>query len=60
MYLKDIVVDASPLGPVRRFFQRIIYWRKKPLIDESAAETVRYMLQELGPTYVKLGQVEAD
>lgn len=57
MYLKDIVVDASPLGPVRRFFQRILYWRKKPLIDESAAETVRYMLQELGPTYVKLGQV---
>ena len=57
MYLKDIVVDASPLGPIRRFFQRIIYWRKKPLIDESAAETVRYMLQELGPTYVKLGQV---
>ena len=57
MYLKDIVVDVSPFGPIRRFFQRIIYWRKKPLINESAAETVRYMLQELGPTYVKLGQV---
>lgn len=57
MYLKDIVVDVSPFGHIRRFFQRIIYWRKKPLINESPAETVRYMLQELGPTYVKLGQI---
>ena len=56
-YLKDIIVDISPFGPVRRFFQHIIYWRKKPLINESPAETVRYMLQELGPTYVKLGQI---
>ncbi len=57
MYIKDIVFDISPFGPVRRFFQRIIYWFKKPLINESTPETVRYMLQELGPTYVKLGQI---
>jgi ubiquinone biosynthesis protein len=57
MYLKDIAFDNSPFGPIRRFFQRIIYWFKKPLIGESTAETVRYMLQELGPTYVKLGQI---
>jgi ubiquinone biosynthesis protein len=57
VYFKDIVVDASPFGPIRRFFQRMIYWRKKPLINESAAETVRYMLQELGATYVKIGQI---
>lgn len=56
-YFKDIAFDSSPFGPIRRFFQRIIYWRKKPLIDESVPETVRYMLQELGPTYVKLGQI---
>ncbi|MCB0054596.1 MAG: AarF/ABC1/UbiB kinase family protein, partial [Caldilinea sp.] len=37
--------------------QRIIYWRKKPLINESIPETVRYMLQDLGPTFVKLGQI---
>ncbi len=49
MYLKDIAFDNSPFGPIRRFFQRIIYWFKKPLIDESTPETVRYMLQELGP-----------
>jgi ubiquinone biosynthesis protein len=57
MYLKDIVFDISPFGFIRRFFQRIIYWFKKPLINESTPETVRYMLQELGPTYVKLGQI---
>ena len=57
MYLKDIAFDISPFGPIRRFFQRIIYWFKKPLINESTPETVRYMLQELGPTYVKLGQI---
>jgi ubiquinone biosynthesis protein len=57
MYFKDIAFDNSPFGPVRRFFQRIIYWFKKPLISESTPETVRYMLQELGPTYVKLGQI---
>ncbi|MFO7634911.1 MAG: AarF/UbiB family protein [Caldilinea sp.] len=56
-YGRDIVFDASPFGPIRRFFQRIIYWRKKPLIDESIPETVRYMLQDLGPTFVKLGQI---
>jgi ubiquinone biosynthesis protein len=57
IYLRDIVFDASPFGPIRRFFQHIIYWRKKPLIAESAPETVRYLLQELGPTFVKLGQI---
>jgi ubiquinone biosynthesis protein len=56
-YLKDIAFDNSPFGPIRRFFQRAIYWFKKPLIGESTPETVRYMLQELGPTYVKLGQI---
>jgi ubiquinone biosynthesis protein len=57
MYFRDIAFDNSPFGPIRRFFQRIIYWFKKPLIGESTPETVRYMLQELGPTYVKLGQI---
>ncbi|HRW49854.1 MAG TPA: AarF/UbiB family protein [Caldilinea sp.] len=56
-YGRDIVFDASPFGAIRRFFQRIIYWRKKPLINESIPETVRYMLQDLGPTFVKLGQI---
>jgi uncharacterized membrane protein YvlD (DUF360 family) len=56
-YLKDIAFDLSPFGPVRRFFQRIIYRKKHPYINESTPEMVRYLLQDLGPTYVKLGQI---
>ncbi|MCU0736504.1 MAG: AarF/UbiB family protein, partial [Methylotetracoccus sp.] len=57
-YGKDIIFDSIPvLGSIRRGFQRVIYWRRKPLVNESAAETVRYMLQDLGPTFVKLGQI---
>lgn len=56
-YLKDIAFDLSPFGPVRRFFQRIIYRKKHPYIDESTPQMVRYLLQDLGPTYVKLGQI---
>jgi ubiquinone biosynthesis protein len=59
-YGRDITFDATPIGPVRRFFQRLIYRKKyRPLIDESMPATVRLMLQELGPTFVKLGQIIA-
>lgn len=56
-YMRDMLFDASPLGPIRRIFQRIIYMRRRPLVGESMAETARYMLQDLGPTFVKLGQI---
>lgn len=56
-YLRDMLFDSTPLGPIRRFFQRLIYLRRKPLVGESMAETARYMLQDLGPTFVKLGQI---
>jgi ubiquinone biosynthesis protein len=57
-YFRDITFDATPFSPVRRFCQRLIYRKKyQPIIDESAAATIRLMLQELGPTFVKLGQI---
>jgi ubiquinone biosynthesis protein len=37
----------------------LIYPNKQVIIEESAPETVRLMLQELGPTFVKLGQMTA-
>jgi len=55
----DLLVDVSPLAGIRRYMQRILYPRKHALIEESAPETVRLMLQELGPMYVKLGQMLA-
>jgi ubiquinone biosynthesis protein len=57
-YFRDLAFDATPFRPIRRFFQRLIYRKKyRPVIDESPAATIRLMLQELGPTFVKLGQI---
>ena len=55
----DILVDLTPLASFRRFWQRLIYPNQQVVIEESAPETVRLMLQELGPTFVKLGQMAA-
>jgi ubiquinone biosynthesis protein len=55
----DILVDLTPLAGFRRFWQRLLYPHKQVAIEESAPETVRLMLQELGPTFVKLGQMAA-
>ena len=56
-YLKQIVVNGTPFAPIRRFFQRQIYPRHPAVITTSTAQAVRLMLQDLGPTFVKLGQV---
>ena len=56
-YMRDIIFDNSPFAPIRHLFQHIVYLRRKPLIRESTPATVRYMLQDLGPTFVKLGQI---
>ena len=56
-YLKQIIVSGTPLAPIRRFFQRQIYRRHPAIATTSMAQTVRLMLQDLGPTFVKLGQV---
>lgn len=58
-YVVDILVGISPMGGVRRSFQRLIYRRRQVLIDQPPAAKVRLMLQELGPTFVKFGQMVA-
>ncbi len=55
----DILVGMSPLGDLRRAFQRKIYRRRRVLIDQTPMEKTRLMLQELGPTFVKFGQMVA-
>src|SRR5690606_40626537 len=46
-------------SPVRRFFKRLLY-RLRPRLDEDdPAVILRLMLQELGPTFVKFGQLVA-
>ncbi|HMN29859.1 MAG TPA: AarF/UbiB family protein, partial [Caldilineaceae bacterium] len=56
-YLKQIVVNNTRFAGMRRFFQRQIYPRNPAVVTTSTAETVRLMLQDLGPTFVKLGQI---
>jgi len=58
-YSIDILIGATPLAGFRHYMQRIIYRDKQIVTEESAPRTVRLMLQDLGPTYVKLGQMIA-
>ena len=53
----DEVIDRSPLGGFRRRMQRWIYRLPGPLPQYSAPVRARILIEELGPTYVKLGQI---
>lgn len=58
-YALEILTARTPIAPVRRFFKRLLY-RIRPRLDEpDPAVTLRLMLQELGPTFVKFGQLVA-
>jgi ubiquinone biosynthesis protein len=56
-YLKQIVVNSTAFAPIRRFCQGLIYVRHPAVQSTCTAQSVRFMLQDLGPTFVKLGQV---
>lgn len=56
-YTKDIAVDLTPLARFRIFMQEIIFREADPVQQLTLPEKVRYMLQELGPTFVKFGQI---
>lgn len=58
-YGVDILAGISPLGGLRRTLQRAIYRRQPVLIDQTPIAKIRLMLQELGPTFVKFGQMVA-
>lgn len=56
-YTKDIGVDLTPLARFRIFMQELLYRDTALQTDLTLPEKVRYMLQELGPTFVKFGQI---
>jgi len=58
-YGVDIVLETTPLAPVRAWGQRVLLGEQNPVAGMSTAAKVRTMLQQLGPTYVKLGQIVA-
>jgi ubiquinone biosynthesis protein len=55
----EIVLEDSPIAPIRAWGQRFLLGEKNPTARMSTPAKVRTMLQELGPTYVKLGQIVA-
>jgi ubiquinone biosynthesis protein len=56
-YAAESVVDGSLLGTSRRRMQRWVYQLPEPIPELSAATRTRILLEDLGPTYVKLGQI---
>ena len=55
-YVADITVSRTPLIGLRHAVQRWIYGQKKH-DDLTTPQKVRILLQDLGPTYVKIGQL---
>ena len=55
-YVSDITVSRTPLIAIRHAVQRWIYGEKTH-DDMTAPQKVRILLQDLGPTYVKIGQM---
>ena len=56
-YVVDILVGVSPVGGLRRSIQRIMFRGSSTLISGTPAVKLRLMLQELGPTFIKFGQI---
>src|SRR5436190_6886057 len=55
----DIALADTPVGDVRRWFARRVIGESADLTEETAPARIRQMLQQLGPTYVKIGQMMA-
>jgi ubiquinone biosynthesis protein len=55
----DIALADTPIGGMRRWFDRVVIGNKDSLDEATGPERVRDMLQRLGPTYVKIGQMMA-
>ncbi len=56
-YGLDMALDRGALGLFRRRMQEFIYQPGQEIDPLSMPVKVRLMLQELGPTYVKMGQI---
>ena len=55
----DLTLDRTPVGGMRRWFERRVLGEEDTFAGETGPERIRLMLQQLGPTYVKIGQMAA-
>lgn len=58
-YGLDIALERSPVASMRSWFQRKVLGRTLSAEHLTPEARVRLMLQQLGPTYVKIGQMVA-
>ncbi len=56
-FLMDIMFDRGWIGSFRRFMQEWIYQPPQPLSTVTLPVKFRLLLEDLGPTYVKMGQI---
>ena len=54
----DAALDPTPVGRLRRWFTRVVLGEPE-LVVVSGPTRFRELLQQLGPTYVKIGQMIA-
>ena len=55
----DIALADTPVGAIRNWFTRVILGDKDELTEATGPERIVSMLEQLGPTYVKIGQMMA-
>ena len=55
-YRLDELLDGAPLLRFARMV-RLLPWGRRPIADLAPGERLRLALQELGPIYVKFGQI---
>ena len=54
----ESALDPTPVGRLRRWFTRVVL-NEPELVVATGPERIRELLQQLGPTYVKIGQMVA-
>lgn len=56
-YLFEMLLDEGPLGGFRRRMQQFLFSPPQPVVKLSTPVKVRLMIEELGPTFIKIGQI---
>jgi ubiquinone biosynthesis protein len=55
----DSALAKTPIAPLRHWFTAKVLGEQELNLDATGAERLRILLQQLGPTYVKIGQMIA-
>ena len=55
----DSALGQTPVAPLRAWFARRVLGEEDTLAGKNVAERARLLMQQLGPTYVKIGQMIA-